>query len=251
MAKLCHFGKNSGQAETVLANRVKGEEKMEIARFLKSILRMLWLIIILGLVGGGVSAYTGFYMTKPVYEAETTVYALSKSSSVDGQESINYQDVMLSRQLLLDYREIITSEKVLDLASDNLKSYGITQDQLKGMISVYLKNESSVMGIVAKAGEPQTAAAASNEVTRAFVTRLQELTNNSIVGILDEAKVPQFPADNDYTKRIIIGIAAGAVIAVAIIYIKELFNTKIRYIEDIEKNTGIRVIGVIPKYGIN
>ena len=88
---------------------------MEIKRFYYSILRMLWLVILLAGLGGGISAYLGHYTSVPVYSAESTVYALKKSIAVDGKDSVNYQDVMLSRQLIQDYQEIITSEQVLIL----------------------------------------------------------------------------------------------------------------------------------------
>ncbi len=223
---------------------------MEIKRFFHSILRMLWLIVLLAGIGGGISAYSSYFTAVPVYMAETTVYALNKSIAVDGKDSVNYQDVMLSRQLLQDYKQIITSEQVLTLASKNLDKYSITPDQLKGMISVEPKNDSAVLGISAASYDPQIAAEASNEVTKAFVKSLQTLTNSNIVGILDEAKIPNYPVSNDFIKKTFIGTIAGIVIALAIIYIKELFDTTLRHIEEVEKYTKIRLMGVIPKYSI-
>ncbi|MBC8062936.1 MAG: hypothetical protein H7Y18_20080 [Clostridiaceae bacterium] len=223
---------------------------MELRRFFNSVGRMIWLVILLGVIGGGCAYYTSYYITTSIYEAETTVYAMSKGSTLNGNDSINYQDVMLSRQLVQDYQEIIASEKVRTLAVNQLKKYGISQERLQSMIRVEPKNESSIIGIVAVSENPQLAADASNAVTQAFVTRLRELTNNNIVGVLDEARLPQFPITNNATKKILIGIIAGIVIAVSIIYIRELFDTTIRLVDDVEDSLKIKVFGVIPKYSI-
>lgn len=223
---------------------------MNINRFLKTVVRMLWVVILLGMIGGGITAYKIYYLTPELYEAETTVYALSKSSTLDGGESINYQDVILSKQLIMDYQEIITSEKVLDVATRQLQKYQITQSELKKMIKVIPKNDSSVIAISSESEDPQIAASASDAVAKAFITRVQELTNGSIVGILDEAKAPKKPISDNNIKNIFIGILAGIVAAFAIIYIKELFDTTVRYTEDVEHNIELNVVGIIPKYSI-
>jgi len=139
---------------------------------------------------------------------------------------------------------------VLILASKNLEKYSITPDQLKGMISVTPKNDSTVLGISAVSHDPHIAAEVSKEVTKAFVKSLQILTNSDIVGILDEAKVPAQPIDNDLVKKTVIGTVAGIVIALTIIYIKELFDTTLRHIEEVERYTELKLMGVIPKYSI-
>ncbi len=223
---------------------------MEIRRFMNSIKRMLWLIILFGVIGGGVTYYTSYYKSVPMYNAETTIYAMSKGSSTSNSDSINYQDVMLSRYLVEDYKEIITSEKVLKLAASQLQKYQITQDYLKGMISVSPKNDSSVIGISVTANDPKLAAEASTAVTQAFMTRLRELTNANIVGILDAAQEPQAPISNNYTKNMVVGVLVGIILALAIIYIRELFDMNIRYVEDLENSLNLKVIGIIPKYGI-
>ncbi|MHB8065125.1 MAG: YveK family protein, partial [Ruminiclostridium sp.] len=172
-------------------------------------------------------------------------------NTLNENASINYQDLLLSRQLVQDYQEIIASERVMTLAVKLLGEYQFSQEQLKSMVNVTQKNESSVIAIRAIADEAKVAADISNAVTNAFISQLREMINGNIVGVLNEARIPQFPITNDATKKIIIGIIAGVVVAVCIIYIGELFDLKIRYVEDVENSLKIKVIGVIPKYSIS
>ncbi|OPX44828.1 capsular polysaccharide type 8 biosynthesis protein cap8A [Ruminiclostridium hungatei] len=224
---------------------------MEFKRFFYSIRRMFWLVILFAIVGGGLATYMKYYRYIPLYEAETTVYALNRNTAVDAAGGISYQDVLLSKQLLLDYQEIITSEKIISAALSSLKSkYSISGSELRSLIYVKQKDESSILGISAVADSPKLAADASRAVTQAFITSLRELTQNNIIGVLDEAKVPQYPLPDDSIKKIIIGIVAGIVVAIVNIYIIDLFDNKIRVPEDVEINTGLKIIGAIPGFGI-
>jgi len=222
---------------------------MEFKRFFNSVIRMSWIIVLSAIIGGGASAYMN--PGEVVYSAETTIYALSRGNDTNGQPGINYQDLLLSRQLVQDYQEIIASDKVCTLALGKLHDYDITADSLKNMVYVNPKNESSIIGVVAVASDPKLAAEVSNVVTEAFLTRLQELTNNSIVGVIDAAKVPGIPLDNDSRKKTVIGVVGGMALALAFIYIKELFNSTLRSIDEAEKIANIKVVGVIPKYKLN
>ncbi len=225
---------------------------MELQRLFNSIRRMIWLVILLGLIGGGISTYSNYYMTIPMYEAETDIYTISRGSGGSNSDNagINYQDVMLTRQLIQDYQQIVTSEKVLALATKQLERYDINQEELKGMVYVTPKSDSNIIGISVVAYDSKLAAEASTAVTQAFITRLREITNGSIVGVINVAKEPKLPIPNGNIKNIIIGTLAGIIVAFVIIYIRELFDTTIRFTEDVECNIELKVIGIIPKYSI-
>lgn len=223
---------------------------MELKRFFHTIARMLWLIILLALIGGGLAVYITISSYVPMYQAETTIYTVSKSSMSNGVDAINYQDIMISRQLVQDYEQIVMSEKVMTMAQNELSNTGITQDELKGMISVNWQMDSSIIGIIAVSSKAETAAKVSKTVTKAFIANLNEIINNNIVGVLNEAQIPAFPLPINNEKTIAIGTIAGIIIAFAIVYIRELFDTTVRSVEDIEYNLKINVIGIIPKYAI-
>lgn len=228
---------------------IKEKNQMELKRFIYTVKSMLWLIIVLGVIGGGIAEYASMHLLTHQYQAETTIYALNKNAA-DGSVGIDYQSVMLSRQLVQDYQEIMTSEKVLALAEVHMQKYSISQDELKKMIKVIPKIDSSVIGISAVADDPKIAAEASLEVTRAFMIRLRELTNGNIVGVIDEAKIPEKPVNDNRVKNIILGALSGIISAFAIIYLKELFDSTVKFSEEIERIAHIKVLGIIPEYGI-
>jgi capsular polysaccharide biosynthesis protein len=223
---------------------------MEIRRFLNSVQRMIWLIILFGVIGAGIPAYLNIVKAIPMYNAETTIYAMSKNSKVDGGKGINYQDVSISRQLVYDYQYVLTSEKVISLANNLLEKYKLSQEQLISMINIAPKDESSVIAISAVSNDAKKSADVSNAVTEAFISQLSEMTNSNIIGVLNEAEIPKVPIDTGATKKTIMGFFVGIIIAFSIIYIIELFDMKLRYVDDIEGTLKIKVIGAIPKYSI-
>ncbi len=223
---------------------------MELRRFLYSIAKMCWLIILMGIIGGGTAVILFDYSTEPIYAAETTVYTLNKGSSVNNQGTIDYQNILISRQLINDYQDIIKSEKVIKMTENEIKNLDINQEELKKMISINSQDDSSIIVITATAGDPKIAVSVSKAVAKSFISTLIEMTETNIVGVIDEAKEPTKPIPNPDTKIIILAILFGMGAAIVIIYIVDFFNTTIRFYEDIEHYSKLPVLGVIPKFQI-
>ena len=223
---------------------------MEFQRLVDAIIRKFWLIGICAICGsvllGGYSYATSF----PVYQTETTLYIMKQNNSLLSGDSINLQDITLSRELIKDYGYIVLSRKVLDPAVQSLNSRGINVTNISSAISVNLKKDSNVMSIVVRWHDPIIATEISNAVSRSFIAEIRQLANTSSVGILDEAQVPLAPVPVSHMKKAIVGFMAGAFISLAIIYVRELFDSTIRSASDIEKGLGLKIVGVIPGHNI-
>jgi len=77
------------------------------------------------------------------------------------------------------------------------------------------------------------------------------LANTSTVGILDEAHVPLASVPVNHMKMAIVGFMAGAIISLAFIYVRELFDSTIRSASEIENGLGLKVVGIIPGHNIS
>ena len=106
------------------------------------------------------------------------------------------------------------------------------------------------MRIQAFSSDAVTAAAVANAMSRAFTEQVRAMTNSDIVGILDEAVVPEEPVPVNKTKNIVIGMLAGMTIGFVIIYIRELFDMTIRSVDEVEYNLNLPVVGIIPQHNI-
>lgn len=96
---------------------IKEEKEMEID--LLSLFFFLldkWKILLLGVVIGAVAAAGITFLQTPMYQSTSTLYVLSKSTSIT-----SVADLQLGSELTSDFTEIATSKPVIDTAIETLK----------------------------------------------------------------------------------------------------------------------------------
>lgn len=223
---------------------------MDLKRLLNGFIKKLWLVIVLPVAGAIIAGYLSLAFYIPQYQAEATLLAINNEKTAITGEALDYQDFMLSQQLIKNYVEIISSNRVTSAALSELKNYNLTPEHLRRMININYKKDSSVIVVKAIAPEPRMASAVANAVCRAFANKMRELTNSQSLSILDEAKIPQMPMSSGNNKKIMMGFLVGMTIAVGIILVIELFDSTIRSAEDIDNNTDMQIIGIIPEHDI-
>lgn len=99
-------------------NSVREEKEMEID--LVSLFFYLigkWKILLLGGIIGGILAGAIVFFQTPMYESNSTLYVLSKTTSITSMA-----DLQLGTELTSDFTVIATSKPVIDGAIDELKS---------------------------------------------------------------------------------------------------------------------------------
>lgn len=222
---------------------------MEIRRLFYSIMRNWWLVALLALVGGGLG-FLNVFLAKPVYQADATLYIMNRDKILTTGEPLSTQDLAVSQQLVQNYTEIIFSRAVASAVLRDLENYNLTREQLLASINLNSNKGSNILTISATADEPGLAAAIANAAAREFTDKIRQLTNSDNVGILDEAQVPEYPVGSNSLKKALIGLLAGLVAALGIIYVREYFDTTVRSAEDIENGLKVRVIGLIPEHDI-
>ncbi len=222
---------------------------MEIRRILYSVARKWWLVVLLAVLGGGIGFLSVFF-TKPMYQADTTLYIINRDKVLTTGQSLNSQDIAVSQQLVRQYSDIISSRLVTSAVVRDVKNYNFTENEILSMVNISSNKDSNILTISAMWSDPTAAAAVANATGREFTTQIRQLTNSDNVGILDEALVPNYPISNNGLKKVFLGLLAGLTVAFGIIYIIEYFDTTVRSAEDIENGLKLRVIGIIPEHDI-
>jgi capsular polysaccharide biosynthesis protein len=222
---------------------------MEIRRILYAVVRKWWLIILLAGIGGGIGYYLNVFLSHPIYSADTKLYVLNLNKVQTGQ-ILNTQDIALSQQLVKQYSGIFYSRSVTSAAAKALVDYNITERMLASMIQLSNQEDSNILTITARAPDPVLAAAVANAMGNEFNSLIRTLTKSDYIGILDEAQVPLQPIPSNGMKKALLWMLAGVVLALAIIYVIEYFDTRVRSAEEIEKVLELNVIGIIPEYDI-
>ncbi len=196
---------------------------------------------------GGVAYH--ILLNAPEYEAKTSLYIMAKK---DGEQLYYFDDIMVSKQMLKDYKEIIESDKVAERTIEKLNLMGYNSQVFDKKISVTLKNDTNIIEISVMDSDPVKARDIANTLSQVFIDTVHQFTTVNLSGIeiLDMAKIPESPDGPVASTIVLLSFAAGLMGIVAIIVLMGNFDDRLRTVEDIESCSGLNVIGILPEMDI-
>ena len=219
-----------------------GNEEVEIdlVEIFHALLSKIWLIILLAALGlGAMLGYTMLFV-KPTYSSTSTIYILSKSTSIT-----SLADIQLGSQITKDYQVIITSRPVLEEVINNL-SLNKTYENLRTQISINNPDNTRFLEITVKDSDAYLAKKIVDELTDVSVRTTGDVMDTTPPNIMDYGQVASSPVSPSLKKNGLIGGLLGFVLACAIIIIQFMMNDSIKTGEDVEKYLGLNVLGMIP-----
>ena len=214
---------------------------MTLLELFKLLQKHLAMVIILPVVLALATAGVSWGLMQNQYTATVSVYVLSSSSSE--QNTIQNSDLSASQLIANDIAELANSDIVAEHTAEEL---GMTS--LAGYdISVNSSTTTRVIEISVESGEPAAAATVANKIAEVLSSVTQEVMGVESVNIVDEAKTPEAPSGPNRVMYTAVAFLAGLFLAVAIIVVMDMVNTRVRTPEEAEELLGVPVIGRIPK----
>lgn len=213
---------------------------MTLLELLHLLRKHLILVIALPIVCAVAMAVVAYGFMANVYTAETSMYVLSQS----GEENTStlQSNLSASQMIANDVAALIESSRVTNATADDL---GL--DDLNGYdISVSSETTSRVITLSVEGADPQEAADIANAMAANVSEVAREVMNVQSVNVVDEAAAPEQPSGPSRIMYVAVAFLAGLFVAVAIVVLLDMLNTKVRSAEDAEELLGIPVIGRIP-----
>jgi len=176
------------------------------------------------------------------YQENLKIYkpAFPKMQQLQGQ--IAEVDKQLKAELLEIRRAMLSAYKAARSQEDLLK------DRLEGAKKqlLDLQGRSIRYGILKR--EVDT----NRTLYDGLLQRLKEVGVAGGVGInnisvVDKAQVPTFPFKPDLAKGVTTGMAIGLIVGLLVAWLLEHLDDTIRFADDVERETGAAVLGVVPK----
>lgn len=176
-----------------------------------------------------------------IYSAAATVY------SAAGQD-YSLREAQEAVTAMRQYRDIVTSGKVLDRAAGALGG-NMDRGRLEKMVSIELNKDSSVARIRAESTSPGVCVAVANAVAYSFAEEMSVVTGQDIVRILDEAS-DCVPVQNGrlvtwLTRLLLTGTAVFAV-CVAVL-LQDILSRRINSLESAGLSGELDILGTIPE----
>ena len=219
------------------------EEQININDILSLFARRWWVILLCGLIVGAVTFSFTYFLVAPVYTSSGTLYV----NNVKDKNAINLtqNDIMLSQKLVNTYAEILNSETFRQNISRKLDSE-VTSSQLKKMIKMSGVGETEILKVSASSTDPEMARKVVQAILVSAPEEIVRVVKAGSVEIIDNANVPTIPSSPNIQLNTIIGILAGILLSILIIFIIEFFDTTVKDEADLTNKYALPVLGVIP-----
>lgn len=186
-----------------------------------------------------VGAYS--YVAMPnTYSATVSMYVLVQQDNANSSSLTS--DLSASQMVTNDVATLLKSDRVVNetassLGLENLKSY---------KTAITSSTTSRVLSLEVTGPDAQMAANIANKMADEVSTVAHDVMNVDSVNVVDSAKVPTAPSGPKRPLYMAVGLLGGLFVAVAIVVVEDMLNTKVRDQEELEELLGVPVIGRIP-----
>lgn len=186
-----------------------------------------------------VGAYS--YVVMPnTYSATVSMYVLVKQENANSNSLSS--DLSASQMVTNDVATLLKSDRVVNetasaLGLDSLKAY---------KTSITSSTTSRVLSLEVTGPDAEMAANVANKMADEVSSVAHDVMNVDSVNVVDSAKVPTAPSGPKRPLFMAIGLLGGLFMAVAIVVVSDMLNTKVRDEEELEELLGLPVIGRIP-----
>lgn len=243
--------------ENVMGNDGKTREReieIDILALLRTILKRLWLIILVALICGGVMFCIAQYMIKPTFRSGFSAFINNKQAQGDSQQQITNNDINASHQLVNTYSTIITSREMLvgaieedeETKGTNLRKYDY--NKLKSMVKINMKDDTGVLEVNVISKDRNEALLFANAIAKKAPTYMAYIVEGSSMKIIDMPAYPNKKYAPDTSRYVILGMLAGALIVLIIVIIRYFTNDTLSSESDLEQYYSLPIVGVIPDY---
>lgn len=217
-------------------------------KYYKMIVKKFWLVILITLVFVSLSAYISLYKLTPLYAASSQLMIQTSDKGVDNR--ITYEELLAGQLLVRNYKELIMSRTVTNQVIQNLQLTEVTGLDLAKSMEVELIPDSSMIRLMVRDVRKDAAVDIANEVSSVFIQKASQLLKTDNIILIDKAVASENPVYPRPKLIIAFSFLAGIILSLSLILAQVFFSDKLGSSEEIERRTGLHVVGVIPDMNI-
>lgn len=210
---------------------------LELLHLLRKHLKLVIVLPLACMIAVGAYSYVAMPNT---YSATVSMYVLVKQENANSNSLSS--DLSVSQMVTNDVATLLKSDRVVNetasaLGLDSLKAY---------KTSITSSTTSRVLSLEVTGPDAEMAANVANKMADEVSSVAHDVMNVDSVNVVDSAKVPTAPSGPKRPLFMAIGLLGGLFVAVAIVVVSDMLNTKARDEEELEELLGLPVIGRIP-----
>lgn len=205
-------------------NNRNDEIEIDLLKLFKALWRRALIIILVALIGASAAfAFTMFFI-EPTYTATASFYVNNSSISIGSMNySISAGELSASSTLVNTYIYILKSRTTLEDVIERAQlPYKYTQ--LSEKITTKAVTGTAAFDVTVTTGDPSESEKIANTIAEVLPERITEIVDGSNVRIVDYAIIPARRAGPSYSRNLIIGFLAGAVLMSAIVAVRFIID---------------------------
>ena len=219
------------------------ETKFTVVDIINMMLTFWWLIAILAVLVGG-STYVYSRLTSvPQYSSSGTIYINTQAEQKT--EDVNASALKSVMDLMPTYIEVLQSKPFLQQVSDDIDNkYSFSE--IKEAMTVKNITDTNMLTISVNNEDSHDAyLICTSIVNNAFdeIIRVFEGGSVKLINVPEEASTPESTRS---IQRGAIGFCVGAVIAMLIIFLINLFDTRVKSSEELIGRYKLPILGEVP-----
>ncbi len=216
---------------------------MTLPELLHLLRKHLRLAVILPLACALVTGAFCYAIVRDSYTASTSMYVLARAN--ESSDSNLSTELSASQMISNDVAVLLDSDRVrnetaADLGLEDLDDYEI---------SITSDTSSRVITLSVTGASPQTVADVANAMVRNVSEIARKVMEIESVNAIDQATPPPMPSGPNRPLLVAVALVAGFFLAVGIVIVEDMLNTKVRSDEEVESLLGVPVIGHVPVLG--
>ncbi len=211
---------------------------LELMHLLKKHLK---LVIFLPLACALIMGVYSFVFMENTYTASTSMYVLVSQNNTAPSSSLS-SDLSASQMVSNDVADLLKSDRI---KSNTASALGL-QSLSDYKISVTSTTTSRVITLQVEGTDPNSAADVANKMAQNVSDIAREVMSVDSVNIIDQAVAPTSPSGPKRPLYVAVALLGGLFVAVALVVVRDMVDTKVRNQEEAEELLGIPVIGRIP-----
>lgn len=211
---------------------------LELIHLLKKHLK---LCIVLPVVCALATAVVAWVFLPNTYTSSVSLYVLTRS--YDQEASLTNSELSASQMLTDDVVQLIGSNRIKTDTASNLS----LPDLRDYKISVASESTTRVITISVTGQSAQNVALVANGLAETTDSVAREVMDVKAVNVIDKAVEATKPSGPNRVMYTAIAFLVGAFLAVAIVVVMDMVNTRVRNVEELEEMLDVPVIGRIPK----
>ena len=203
-----------------------------------------WWRIALAAVAGAVIAYgISVHYIIPTYTSRGSLYV--NNNTLQRSQNVNLTDIATSQQLALTCIELLTSDTFLTSVQET-SNLPYTAGQIKGMLNLTPMNETEIIEIRVKSHKPEDSQALVNAVLEGAQEEIIRIIQAGNVKVVDAATLPTSPSSPNVVKNVAIGFLAGMLICMLLVFLIDVFDSRIKIEGDLMEVRELPLLGIIP-----